>query len=434
MTRAEENGAGFDEMVDAWVVEAVGAGITDFGPLVCALPGVYPTSVRDALRRLTQSGRLSRDTVSRLLRPASVERMRQCGATISSTFPAPHPLDFDWRYAAAAQDRLLHEHATLAEPLGPLLLLGAPTLVPSALQQYPAATVVALDVNRSLVLALRRACPRAHVIHCDIMRGPLPRLPKVAAVIVDPPWYPEHLHAFLWVAARSCRRGGHVLVSLPPLGTRPGIAAERARFVEYADECGLQLVRLDAGSLPYVSPPFERNALRADGTPHVPSDWRRGDLAVFTRARTTLTARPAAPACEETWHEVGVAGLRVRLRPREGNGFVAPTLIRLVPGDILPTVSRRDLRRQRADVWTAGNRIFGCRGTGILLLILRALSGGEVPLQRVAGFLGRDLSSEEARIVGTASEQALGLINLEQDEQSTWEEHCQEEGISALAV
>jgi hypothetical protein len=34
------------------------------------------------------------------------------------------------------------------------------------------------------------------------------------------------------------------------------------------------------------------------------------------------------------------------------------SLISLVDGDILPTMSRRDRRRRAANVWTSGNRIF----------------------------------------------------------------------------
>ena len=33
-------------------------------------------------------------------------------------------------------------------------------------------------------------------------------------------------------------------------------------------------------------------------------------------------------------------------------------LSRIVAGDVLPTVSRRDSRRSKANVWTSANRVF----------------------------------------------------------------------------
>jgi hypothetical protein len=42
----------------------------------------------------------------------------------------------------------------------------------------------------------------------------------------------------------------------------------------------------------------------------------------------------------------------------------------LVEGDILPSVSRRDLRRSQARLWTSGNRVFGCAAPSLLLRVL----------------------------------------------------------------
>lgn len=225
-----------------------------------------------------------------------------------------------------------------------------------------------------------------------------------------------------------------MLVSLPPLGTRPGMATERAEFLALAEELGLRRVRLDEGALPYLSPPFEQNALRADGMPGVPVDWRRGDLAVFARIRVVQRPRPVAPPFEKTWHEADVLGVRVRMRPQSEPGFVDPRLVTLVACDILPTVSRRDLRRRDADVWTTGNRVFRCRGTGILLRVFEALGAAQPPTERVAGALGRNLGSEEADLVKQAAEQAANLVSMEQDEQSSWKEHCWGKGLSAIAI
>jgi hypothetical protein len=155
---------------------------------------------------------------------------------------------------------------------------------------------------------------------------------------------------------------------------------------------------------------------------------------VFSRMRAAQVPRPVAPPDEGAWYEAAVTGVRVRVRPQIEAGFVDPRLVSVISGDILPTVSRRDARRQSADVWTSGNRIFQCRGTGILLRIFEALAAGQLSIERVACALGRSLAQEEADVVKRAEEQAVNLISMEQDEQSSWKEHFWGEGISAIAV
>jgi hypothetical protein len=62
---------------------------------------------------------------------------------------------------------------------------------------------------------------------------------------------------------------------------------------------------------------------------------------------------------------------RVRLRVRLGCDVAHdPRLTRLVEGDVLPSVSRRDPRRVEARVWTSGNRVFGCTAPSKLLRLL----------------------------------------------------------------
>src|SRR5438132_2312522 len=106
-------GDSFSEMVDGWVLQAIQDGVGGFGSLVCALPGVYPAVVRDAIRRLAQERRLLATTLQRMLREAALPWPDEQGDFMRPGLPAPHPLDFDWRYAPAGSERLLDEYAAL---------------------------------------------------------------------------------------------------------------------------------------------------------------------------------------------------------------------------------------------------------------------------------------------------------------------------------
>jgi hypothetical protein len=164
-----------------------------------------------------------------------------------------------------------------------------------------------------------------------------------------------------------------------------------------------------------MMPPFERNALQAEGLYTISEDWRRGNLAVFVRTQLAHVLHPQS-VDEAAWAEEVLLGMRVRIRPQPAGGFQDPTLKSLVPGDVLPSVSRRDRRRRFVDVWTSGNRIFACSGRHVLRQIVTAVAADHSPAEVVAAYLQRPLHQEEKRLVSRAAYQLLGVAHREQHE------------------
>jgi hypothetical protein len=239
----------------------------------------------------------------------------------------------------------------------------------------------------------------------------LPTL-QAGTVIADPPWYPSYTRAFLWAAAFVSTPSATVLFSLPGLGTRPGIEVGRRRDFEWASRRGLELDHIEPGVIRYESPPFERRALVAAGLGAVSSTWRRADLAVFRRTDAAIGARPHFPA-DSKWVEVCVANVRIRFREDSGRRHLDPRLIRLVDGDVLPTVSRRDPMRSHVAVWTASNRVFGCRSPQILRELASARAAGNAPVEMVQAQIGRPLTASEAQLVKDALQQLDRLLLAE---------------------
>jgi hypothetical protein len=418
----------YNQKVDRWVYGAVTRGVTTLNSLLASLPGVYPSVVRDSLARLAKEGKLTNgNPVTSNHGPTGIRPSCPSHPGLSHTIalPIPHPLDYDWRFADSAVRYLLDRSLELTAPGETIALLGAPTILRNALECSFPRKLILLDSNPEVVTLLATASSgNARVMLCNVLRDPLPEI-EASLVIVDPPWYEDHLAGFAWAAAKLCQTGRYVLASIPPIGTRPAIERDRERFFEWMKRLALRKLRLELGILPYTSPPFEINALKAEGFHGILQEWRRGDLGTFVKDEDPCPLRPPIQTgFEDPWVEEIIDGVRVRVRYDNCPNFKDPRLVTIVAGDILPSSSRRDNRRSRADVWTSGNRVYACEGRSVVSAILRALAIGECPQTLVAAKLARELSKSELNLVRETAKQLTEVVALEQSENKLFAENC----------
>lgn len=410
--------ASFEREIEHWIVGALSTvdPPMSFDDLVCVLPGVFPVDVLRALERMEARATLD-DTVAARLKERAISRPEGCGDSVA--LPVPHPLDFDWRFSPAAVQRLTHECLAERSAYGPVLV-GAPS-VWQAIRERGSAGAVLLDANPVMIEALRPYADSRHRALLHDVREDVPQVRASDAVLLDPPWYPEHQRLFLWTASQVCKVGGRVLVSMPAVGTRPGIPRDREDGFGWARRLGFALETQDEGVLPYTSPPFERNALAAAGISGLPPEWRRGDLIVLRKLNDVETSKPVA-YYDPPWDEVTIKKVRIRVRfGRSAGGDLAePTLTTIVAGDVLDSVSRRDPRREHIKVWTSGNRVFGTRSPDVLLEVLRGVAAGEDAVARVVSAADRRLSRRESAAVATAAEQVARLVETERAELAEW--------------
>lgn len=186
-----------------------------------------------------------------------------------------------------------------------------------------------------------------NIFQADLLQSD-PKLPAPAAVvIVDPPWYGPELRAFLWNARTNSTRGTKILLSTPPIGTRSEIELEWKELAGWCEDIGFRILERWPLALRYISPAFEPNALRADGVPACPIDWRRADLVLFECAgnRPPLSLAPEHKP-NQPWNELSIGRICVRIRLAPAKDKASPILYEIVPNDVLPSVSRRDHRLQ----------------------------------------------------------------------------------------
>jgi hypothetical protein len=339
------------------LIRELAHGPLGFQDLVKASEGAYPSDVLTALHQLEtenqvhlSSGGLwtccnQSDTTTK-----TTSHLGRETKELPDGLPEPHPLDFDWRFTQATlADLRMHINAAPSESIA---ILGAPTFYKYLIDSGVSAWL--FDKNPHVVQHLR-AEGYPSVIECDLLQFSAGST-QFQWAVADPPWYIEHYQAFLDAGRKILVPEGKLFLSVLPRLTRPSAPADRFHILECAMNLGFDLIEINAAALHYVSPPFETEALRAEGL--VIGDWRTGDLFSFVmRSHKPQRSRPTTPNGNEQWQPVQLGKTTIKIKLElwtEGAPFsyepVSPS------GSVrLRSVSRRSPVRSRINVWTSRN-------------------------------------------------------------------------------
>lgn len=383
-------------------VAAVQDGTVSLRQLVERCEGADPLTVRSALADHVAQGL----SLERLAAPAIAD------GPVERHLPPPHPLDYEWRFSQRGAESILSR--ARAAGARDLTFMGTTTAAVAAARQGGWDQLVAFDRSRTILDAVRGLQLPLELVVADVSSH-VPTVGRADTVIIDPPWYLEHTSAFIAAAARECRTGGLVLASLPGIGTRPGIHAERLELKRRASSLGLEVLCVEVQSIAYETPLFERNAFRAAGLRGDMRSWRRGDLWSFRKVRDAVAGETLCGESGSAWEEMGVGRMRVRyLATGQSSGDTR--LLQIVDGDVLPTVSRRDTRRDRVRVWTSGNRVFACDDPGTLFTAFAAATRGNCEVAAAEERLGRALTADERAWLAASCTRIGNLGVIEEDE------------------
>jgi hypothetical protein len=267
--------------------------------------------------------------------------------------PVSHPADADWRFTSDSTAYLLDLANIAADDQTPIVHLGTPSTFLCGTIADPLRQHVLLDRNTAVLDAINaRGVHAPHVvIGVDLQAVERLRF-NAGAVIADPPWYLDDTVVFLSVAVEVAAPGATIVLCQPAVGTRPGVRVERDALLDRVSSLGLELIGVRSSSVRYMTPHFEAVSLKvASNIAAVPQNWRRGDVLLL---RSSGPAQQAVRAtASSSWHEVKFGPVRIKLSVRA----TGPDLGDLVPGDVLPTVSRRDPICHKIGLWTSGNRV-----------------------------------------------------------------------------
>lgn len=375
------------------------------------MEGAYPVDVLTSLRRIASKGLIDASVSEEAKKYVSKESEAH-RQKLNKFVPLPHPLDYDWRFTKITAERLAFLSLSLSRADDTISFLGAPTVYRKILSKRAKRNLILIDKNPEYKIGF--GSKKGAFFNLDLQKDELP-IYSATVIIIDPPWYPDYQTAFLWASSRLCSIGGYVLMCLPSILTRPGVQIENRKMTCWASKLGLRKVHRFDHFISYESPYFERNTLYQAGIKNYPNDWRHADLVIFSKIEQNHVPRPRMFAEGAKW-TILPFGIRVRYRHTDAGRFEDPRLISIVPNDVLPTISKRDRRRELVDVWSSGNRVFACRGTMILAQIVKAIASHIPPEQAVESMIGRQLSEWEIQMVTEASWQINEIVHLETPE------------------
>jgi hypothetical protein len=286
----------------------------------------------------------------------------------------PHPLDFEWRNSTASLNYLINEVQELNSVNDEVLFLGMPTLFATACIKDIPQKITLVEKNKPIIQGLKNLNfdkERFKILDADIFNVSPTKIGKFYSVIMDPPWYTPHFYQFMWLAVQCIDVGGVIGISLPPINTRPNIDKERIDWLNFCQKHGLCIENLYAQKLHYAMPFFEFNAFRSAGINEIFPFWRKGDFALFRKVHNDQFERPKLDETKPFWTEIEINSIRIRVKNEIVHDNLELDIKSLLKGDILPTVSARDKRREEANVWTSGNRIFKVNNPKKLIKLLR---------------------------------------------------------------
>lgn len=282
-----------------------------------------------------------------------------------------HPLDFEWLFTKQGAARICDEikNAHRKEE-GDVLCLGCPSVYVFGKRNLKTFNFRLWDKN---VLHLGQI-EEAREVSCVDFTDKVHSCEPADVVVIDPPWYNPYYLLFLWAASHCLVKGGRVVLSFPPEGTRASVRDELNELMAWCKNNSYKIEKRIPNLLPYRSPLFEVNALRAQGVTNFPLNWRRGDLIILKKVSDTIPAKPEMPIPKEKWEEVRIGHVRIKVCRSKARGRCILTAVG--PKDILASVSSRQRSRKLANVVTSGNRFLQTKSPDELISCLSVLKSG----------------------------------------------------------
>ncbi|OHB64778.1 MAG: hypothetical protein A2Y77_00995 [Planctomycetes bacterium RBG_13_62_9] len=304
---------------------------------------------------------------------------------VYGSLPEPGLVYSQWWFSEPTYARLVDLLLRLTERETGVAFVGAPTLA-AVFSQCAASPATIIDIDDVLLKRIA-ACvgKQAQSVCRDISHSLDTSLKGEFDVVVsDPPWSSHSLRTFFVRSSEMLAPEGTLVISFPPVFTRPSAQAERRSLLRMADTIGLSLTNELTGFTEYNVPPFEYRAYREHDIELV-HPWRKGDLFVFKKSKRFAESVDVPVKASWVWDQFDYGTTRLFLK-KNGSAEEGPARILPLSGkyDFAydSTSSRTQLWKQACLVSTR-NQIADVSGTKQLTAVLRELLGKTADLSNV---------------------------------------------------
>jgi dGTPase len=284
--------------------------------------------------------------------PSAPAVARRETSELAALFPAADPVACQWWFTLDTIERLANRVYQAAPPSSRVAFLGTPTVGYQYSRRAVGATVFEIDQHVLDVIASPGGL--SGVLYDVAQPVPPTHAGAYSVVLVDPPWYPEILRAFLHRALELAANGASVFCSLPPRLTRPGIVQERQDLLQTLLAAKVEIVSIERSATRYLVPEFEQVALRDlanfDGRP-----WRSGDLLHLTRKDDMALPSVTLPSSETQAFARNPKHYRVFLRKAVVPNAKLSTWVSRIK-DFETSVSRQKFDPTNLHWWTSDKR------------------------------------------------------------------------------
>jgi len=237
--------------------------------------------------------------------------------------------------------------AGLANPLGSVLLIGCPSLVPILGGRRRSGQLIERNPNYT-------SKDQSFKIAYADLRFEHPLLAdagRFSCAFVDPPWYPQELLHWVNFGLSQIERGGTVFFSLWPTSVRPTAQDEHRQILGAMSKVG-RIEQID--TISYQLPPFELASLQTNGQSPLA---RKGMLFQLIKDGDQLLDVPEFQKTATEWLRFTLSGeqLAVLVGPQE-SWNEHNQLFETDPFTLADT-SRRNVGLSGINIWTSGNRV-----------------------------------------------------------------------------